>query len=207
MGERVAGYEPADGCRCRSVSEATFYKRMFKFGGMDVSDVKRLEALGTENAGLRRWPRRCAIAPCSKATIQEMMSPASVRCVAAHLREIYAVSAPRACKVMGTDCSTVSLPVSPTDRRRDPGSASRVVRGTLPFREESLQVRLCNGRKRASSARAPMVLSREPNQRWSLNLSPMHGLIVDASAFSVSSMLSRGTAGAARTSRPQRARF
>ena len=41
-------------CRRHGVSEATFYKWKAKFGGMDVSDAKRLKALEEENAKLKR---------------------------------------------------------------------------------------------------------------------------------------------------------
>jgi len=36
------------------VTEATFYKWKSKFGGMDVSDARKLKALEVENARLKR---------------------------------------------------------------------------------------------------------------------------------------------------------
>lgn len=44
----------ADVCRKHGISEATFYKYKAKFGGMEVSDAKRLKALEDENARLKR---------------------------------------------------------------------------------------------------------------------------------------------------------
>jgi len=41
-------------CRRHGVSSATFYKWKGKFGGMDVSDARRLKTLETENARLKR---------------------------------------------------------------------------------------------------------------------------------------------------------
>lgn len=41
-------------CRKHGISEATFYKWKSKFGGMDVSDAKRLKALEDENAKLKK---------------------------------------------------------------------------------------------------------------------------------------------------------
>ena len=52
--EQEAGVATKEVCRRHGVSEATFYKRKAKFGGMDVSDAKRLKALEEENAKLER---------------------------------------------------------------------------------------------------------------------------------------------------------
>lgn len=52
--EQEAGASTADVCRRHGVSPATFYKWKSKFGGMDVSDAKRLKALEDENAKLKK---------------------------------------------------------------------------------------------------------------------------------------------------------
>ena len=52
--EQEAGRPTADVCRKHGVSSATFYKWKAKFGGMDVSDAKRLKALEDENAKLKK---------------------------------------------------------------------------------------------------------------------------------------------------------
>jgi putative transposase len=41
-------------CRKHGISSATFYKWKAKFGGLDVSDAKRLRSLEDENAKLKR---------------------------------------------------------------------------------------------------------------------------------------------------------
>ena len=41
-------------CRKHEVSSATFYKWKAKFGGLDVSDAKRLKALEDENTRLKK---------------------------------------------------------------------------------------------------------------------------------------------------------
>ena len=41
-------------CRKHGISSATFYKWKAKFGGLDVSDAKRLKALEDENAKLKK---------------------------------------------------------------------------------------------------------------------------------------------------------
>ncbi len=52
--EQEAGRATADVCRKHGVSGATFYKWKSKFGGMDVSDAKRLKSLEDENAKLKK---------------------------------------------------------------------------------------------------------------------------------------------------------
>ena len=52
--EQEAGVATADLCRKHGVSSATFYKWKAKYGGLDVSDAKRLKALADENAKLKR---------------------------------------------------------------------------------------------------------------------------------------------------------
>jgi len=44
----------AEVCRRHGVSSATFYKWKAKFGGMDVSDARRLKTLETENGRLKK---------------------------------------------------------------------------------------------------------------------------------------------------------
>ena len=52
--EQEAGAKAADLCRRHGISSATFYAWKAKFGGMDVSEAKRLKALEDENAKLKR---------------------------------------------------------------------------------------------------------------------------------------------------------
>ncbi len=52
--EQEAGSTTAEVCRKDGISSAAFYKWKTKFGGMDVSDAKRLRALEDENAKLKK---------------------------------------------------------------------------------------------------------------------------------------------------------
>ncbi len=52
--EHEAGMKASELCRKHGISDATFYKYKAKFGGMTVSDAKRLRALEEENAKLKR---------------------------------------------------------------------------------------------------------------------------------------------------------
>ena len=49
-----AGMAIKEICRKGGFSDATFYKWRAKFGGMDVSDAKRLKELESENAKLKK---------------------------------------------------------------------------------------------------------------------------------------------------------
>lgn len=52
--EAEAGAKPADLARRHGVSEATIYNWKSKYGGLEVSDARRLKALEDENAKLKR---------------------------------------------------------------------------------------------------------------------------------------------------------
>jgi putative transposase len=52
--EHEAGAKTADVCRKHGVGSATFYKWKAKYGGLDVSDAKRLKSLEDENAKLKK---------------------------------------------------------------------------------------------------------------------------------------------------------
>jgi putative transposase len=52
--EQEAGRPTADVCRKHGVSTASFYKYKAKYGGMEVSDARRLKALEDENAKLKK---------------------------------------------------------------------------------------------------------------------------------------------------------
>ena len=52
--EHEAGMKTADICRKYGISDATFYKYKTKFGGMTVSDARRLKTLEEENSKLKR---------------------------------------------------------------------------------------------------------------------------------------------------------
>ena len=52
--EQEAGVKTAEVCRRHGISEATFYAWKAKFGGLDVSEARRLKALEDENTKLKR---------------------------------------------------------------------------------------------------------------------------------------------------------
>ena len=52
--EQEAGLAVPEVCRKHGISPASFYKLKAKYGGMDVSDARRLKQLEDENAKLKR---------------------------------------------------------------------------------------------------------------------------------------------------------
>jgi putative transposase len=52
--EHELGAKTADLCRKHGISEATFYSWKSKFGGLDVSDARRLKGLEDENRRLKK---------------------------------------------------------------------------------------------------------------------------------------------------------
>jgi putative transposase len=52
--EQEAGAPTADVCRRHGISSATFYKWKSKFGGLEVSDARRLRSLEEENRRLKK---------------------------------------------------------------------------------------------------------------------------------------------------------
>lgn len=54
LAEHEAGVQCADLCRKHGMSEGTFYNWKARFGGMTVSEAKRLKTLEDENARLKK---------------------------------------------------------------------------------------------------------------------------------------------------------
>jgi putative transposase len=52
--EQEAGMATAEVCRRHGISSATFYKWKAKYGGLEVSEAKRLRSLEDENAKLKK---------------------------------------------------------------------------------------------------------------------------------------------------------
>lgn len=69
--EQEAGRPTAEVCRKHGISGATFYKWKAKFGGMEVSEAKRLKALEDEN---RKLKKLLAEQVMDNATLKEMLT-------------------------------------------------------------------------------------------------------------------------------------
>ena len=69
--EHHAGLSAGDLCRKHGISDATFYKWRSKYGGMEVSEAKKLKALEDENAKLKRLLAESVM---DNATLKEMLT-------------------------------------------------------------------------------------------------------------------------------------
>ena len=52
--EHAAGMPASDLCRKHGISDATFYKWRSRFGGMEISEARKLRALEDENRKLKK---------------------------------------------------------------------------------------------------------------------------------------------------------
>lgn len=68
--EHQAGMSAAELCRKHGISDATFYKWRSKFGGMEVSDARRLKGLEDEN---RKLKKLLAESMLDNSTLKEML--------------------------------------------------------------------------------------------------------------------------------------
>lgn len=69
--EHMAGGHVGDLCRKHGISSATLYKWKAKYGGMEVSDAKKLKALEAENAKLKKLVADLSL---DKLMLQEVVS-------------------------------------------------------------------------------------------------------------------------------------
>jgi len=85
--EHELGAKTADLCRKHGISEATFYNWKSKFGGLDVSEARRLKQLEGENARLKKL---LADSMLDNAVLKDLLSKnGDARCearVVVHLR-------------------------------------------------------------------------------------------------------------------------
>jgi putative transposase len=64
-------------CRCHGISDATFYQWKAKYGGMEVSDAKRLKGLEDEN---RRLKKLLAEAMLDNAALKDILGKTAEAC-------------------------------------------------------------------------------------------------------------------------------
>ncbi|WP_425454974.1 IS3 family transposase [Hephaestia caeni] len=208
--EAEAGAVVTELCRRHGMSSATFYAWKAKFGGMEVSDAKRLRALEEENARLKRLLADTMLdnAGLKDLLFKKMVTPAAKREAVAHLQTTLGMSERRACRVISADRKSMRY----RSRRDDDGDLRSRLRELAQqrrrfgyrrlhillrrdgiiinrkktqrlYREEGLTVRRRRGRRRAVGARAPAPVLALPNQRWSLDF--VHDQLVTGRRFRV----------------------
>ncbi|WP_307008110.1 IS3 family transposase [Agrobacterium tumefaciens] len=194
--EQEAGAKVADLCRKHGISEATFYNWKAKYGGMEVSEAKRLKALEDENARLKKLlaEQMLDAAALRELLGKKMVGPAAKRDAVTHLKTVMGLSERRACQIISADRKMVryrscrppevelraKLRDLANERRRfgyrrlfvllrrdgEPSGVNRIYR---LYREEGLSVRKRKARRRAVGTRAPILVEAKANARWSLD--------------------------------------
>ncbi|MFD1768070.1 IS3 family transposase [Sphingorhabdus buctiana] len=194
--EAEAGAKTADLARRHGVSEATIYNWKSKYGGMEVSDARRLKELESENAKLKRL---LADAMLDQAALKDLLgkkvlTPAAKREAVAHLQACHGMSERRACRVIDADRKSVRYRSARDDdaglreklrelanqRRRfgyrrlhillrREGIVINRKKTQRLYKEEGLAVRRRRSRRRAVGTRGPAQVLALPNQRWSLD--------------------------------------
>ncbi|NEI11064.1 IS3 family transposase [Rhizobium leguminosarum] len=194
--EQEAGAKAADLCRKHGISEATFYNWKAKYGGMEVSEAKRLKALEDENARLKKLlaEQMLDAAALRELLGKKMVGPAAKRDAVTHLKAVMGLSERRACQIISADRKMVRYRSSrppevelraklrdlANERRRfgyrrlfvllrrdgEPSGVNRIYR---LYREEGLSVRKRKARRRAVGTRAPILVEAKANARWSLD--------------------------------------
>jgi putative transposase len=127
--EHQAGATAADLCRKHGISDATFYTWRSKYGGMDVSDARKLKGLEEENAKLKKLLAEQML---DVATLKEMLAKtfdawlaACSRDLGDYTEELLAAARVRVGRARTED---VSVCLQATRRRRDPCQAARAGR-------------------------------------------------------------------------------
>ncbi|WP_430448561.1 IS3 family transposase [Rhodophyticola sp.] len=208
--EAEAGAKTADLARRHGVSEATIYNWKAKYGGLEVSEARRLRELESENARLKRLLADTMLdnVALKDLLFKKVVTPAAKREAAAHLQACHGMSERRACRVIDADRKSVRY----RSIRDDDGALREKLRDLANqrrrfgyrrlhillrregvminrkktqrlYKEEGLAVRRRRSRKRAVGIRAPAAVLALPNQRWSLDF--VHDQIMTGRRFRV----------------------
>ncbi|MEZ5681205.1 MAG: IS3 family transposase [Erythrobacter sp.] len=194
--EAEAGAKTADLARRHGVSEATIYNWKSKYGGLEVSEARRLRELESENAKLKRLLADTMLDNVALKDLlgKKVLTPAAMREAVAHLQTCHGMSERRACRVIDADRKSVRYRSTRDDDaglreklrelanqrrrfgyrrlhillRREGVMINRKKTQRL-YKEEGLAVRRRRSRRRAVGTRAPAPVLALPNQRWSLD--------------------------------------
>ncbi|WP_143737079.1 IS3 family transposase [Erythrobacter tepidarius] len=208
--EAEAGAKTADLARRHGVSEATIYNWKAKYGGLEVSEARRLRELESENAKLKRLLADTMLdnVALKDLLFKKVVTPAAKREAVAHLQACHGMSERRACRVIDADRKSVRYRSTRDDDadlreklrglanqrrrfgyrrlhillRREGVTINRKKTQRL-YKEEGLAVRRRRSRKRAVGTRAPAPVLALPNQRWSLDF--VHDQIASGRRFRV----------------------
>ena len=206
--EHEAGAKTADLARKHGVSEATLYNWKAKFGGMDVSEAKRLKQLEDENAKLKKllaeqmldvaaFGSFCQKNGRARRAARRRRASAGrdgpVGTSGLHHRRRGSQDGPLSVLPAGGCGLRARLRDLANERRRfgyrrlfillrregEPSGVNRIHR---LYREEGLSVRKRRARRKAVGTRAPILVEARPNARWSTTSSMTSSPTAGASA-------------------------
>ena len=212
--EADAGAVVLDLCRKHGMSSATYYTWKAKYGGLEVSQAKRLRSLEDENGKLKRL---LAHAMLDSADLKDLLAKnGDARCEARSGRaSAGSPEGERAAGVQHCRRGSPERPLPKPTRRRHrsartasrPGAGATTVRLSLSahlgsrrdgivinrkktqrlYTEEGLTVHKRKSRRRAVGARGPLPVMALPNERWSLDF--VHDQLVGGRQFRVLSVV------------------
>lgn len=125
--EHEAGKKAADIVREHNISEQTFYRWKSKYGGMDVSEAKRLKQLEEENRRLKEIVADLSLdnRDSEGRNLKKRLKPAAKRRIASEIQESYPVSERRACRLIGI--SQNSKRYQPANKTEDERITDRLI--------------------------------------------------------------------------------
>ncbi|MEL7568847.1 MAG: IS3 family transposase [Bacillota bacterium] len=125
--EHEGGKRAADIVREHGISEQTFYRWKSKFGGMDVSEAKRLRQLEEENRRLKEMVADLSLDNkiLKDVIFKKRLKPAAKRQIASSIQDRYEISERRACRLIGLNQN--SKRYIPTEKGEDGLITERLV--------------------------------------------------------------------------------
>ncbi|WP_297562208.1 IS3 family transposase [Nitratireductor sp.] len=207
--QQESGMLTADVCCDHGISSATFYKWNAKFGGLEVSDARRLKAPEAETAKLKKSAYRpdAGQRHAEGCCLAKVVTPAAKREAVAHLCKAHQVSQRWACLTLGVDRSSVryqsvrsddvdlrkAMKAVATQRRRFGYRRVHVMlkRPGWQVNQKKLKGLYCEEkllvRKRALGTRRPILVPERPNERWSVDF--VSDAFTDGRRFRVQSIV------------------
>ncbi|TMG01584.1 MAG: IS3 family transposase [Chloroflexi bacterium] len=194
--QHAAGASTKELCRQLGIATETLYNWKRKYGGMEVSEARRLRALEDENRQLKRIVAEQALdnRVLKDLLFKKLLTPAARRQAVCHCREGWWLSERHACRLVGIGRSSLRYTTKRSgdqelrerlrqlagERRRfgyrrlhvllrREGEQVNHKRVYRLYKDEGLSVRK-RARKRVSrEARMPALVSAGPNECWSLD--------------------------------------
>ena len=108
----------AEVCRRHGISSATFYKWESKFGGLEVSDARRLRRLEQDNSRLKKLLAEAMLdnVVLKNLASKKLVTPGAKREAVTHARKQHGLSERRACRLVGVSRRVIRYePTRPHD--------------------------------------------------------------------------------------------